>query len=542
MFFVDGFGQKTFDEALAEGRIPNISRHLLQRGVHVESAVACLPTITYANAVTFLTGRYPGRHGIVSNKWFEPSTDRFEDYTYIRTYQHVDEDYTAPTIYELLPGRQTVSIEAAMRRGCTQTIDNWATSGLNWFVSNYTGVDCLVTQSFEELGSACSWRGRWPDFIMAYFPASDTIAHRFGPESVEYKRSISLVDLQIGRICENLQAIGMYDHTYLVLVSDHGMASVDPENSLDIAQLLRDRAGARVWFNHLTESSADLRALRECDFAVAMSASRWAAIYPVPGRQTRHTEELAALTEALRAYEAPPGGSASGKSALGGEGADESPDNARTLLPPWLREAVEHPAVELMACSFRPGKVHLFTRTGHAVVTRTVNPVERHTVWQQPSSPVFGPEAGLRPASPLLHPAPEMLAETESSEASDSRVWLQATARTRYPDLVPQIAAMFESERAGTFVFFAAVGWGFAPSDFAGGHGSTTAEDVRVPMLFAGPGLPAGGTIPTARNSDVMPTVLELLGAKPVKPNGDRVDMDGISLLPCSGDRPEVDK
>ena len=269
VFFVDGLGEKQFDEALAEGRIPNIARHLVHRGVRVENAVACIPTITYANSVTFLTGRHSGQHGIVSNKWFEPSTGRFRDYSHIRTYQQVNGDFTAPTIDEILHDRVSVSIQAAMYRGSTHHIDNWATSGINWFFGNHTGADCLVAQAFELIGERSSWWGQWPDLIMAYFPGSDTVGHRFGPESAEYRAAIALADKEIGRICQALQDVGMYDRTYLVLVSDHGIVAVQQENVFDIADHLRNRTGARVWFNRLTETAEDASALRECDYAVA---------------------------------------------------------------------------------------------------------------------------------------------------------------------------------------------------------------------------------------------------------------------------------
>ena len=60
-------------------------------------------------------------------------------------------------------------------------------------------------------------------------------------------------------------------------------------------------------------------------------------------------------------------------------------------------------------------------------------------------------------------------------------------------------------------------------------------------MVFAGPGLPPGGTIPLARNCDVLPTLLNLLGAPLVLPDGACVDIDGTNLLPCSGQQPVVE-
>jgi arylsulfatase A-like enzyme len=99
---------------------------------------------------------------------------------------------------------------------------------------------------------------------------------------------------------------------------------------------------------------------------------------------------------------------------------------------------------------------------------------------------------------------------------------------------------MFDSERAGSIVFFAAEGWDFSSDDPAGGHGSILAAEMRVPMLFAGPGLSPGGIVPFARTCDLMPTLLGLLGAEPILEDGSRVDIDGINLLP--GSNPSEDR
>ena len=559
MFFIDGFGRRQFDEALAEGRIPNIARHILDRGVRVESGVTCIPSITYAISVTFLTGKYPGHHGIVSNKWFEPSTGRYQNYCYIKTYQRVDDDYRAsPTIYEILHDRVTVSIQAAMRRGCTHTIDNWATSGINWFFDNITGVDSLVAQRFELIAEHARRWGRWPDFIWVYFPGTDNIGHRFGPNSDRYKQAVANVDRQIGRICDALQDIGMYDRTYLCLVSDHGMVPVKRDNVFDIAAFLRERTGAKVWNNRFTEPGDEARLLSEYDYAVAITASRWSAVYPIPTSRHASVAEIKALAAMLQNADEEP--RASARAALevleldtttqGEQQLDSGATKlargvavhhmgmyppsklggswGHSILPTWLREAVDHPAVELAAISFRRGEVHLFSKSGYSVVTRSNDPNERHTVWQHPAGGVFEP--GELPAKTRFEDETTRLV---APGASDSRAWLRATADSRYPDLVPQIVAMFDSERAGNIVFFAAEGWDFSTDDPAGGHGSILADDMCVPMLFAGPGLAAGGTIPFSRTCDLAPTLLYLLDAEPVLKDGTRVDMDGINLLPC---------
>jgi arylsulfatase A-like enzyme len=513
IFFVDGLGERDFDEAQAEGRLPNITKHLLNRGVRAQNAVTCIPSITYAVGVTFLTGRLPGHHGITSNKYYEPSTGVFRNYCHAQTYLDADLHYpSSPTIYEILHDRVTVNIQLPLRRGVTHTIDNWATSGLNWFAENRMGVDCLVAQQFELTGQRARWWGQWPDLIMAYFPAIDKIGHEIGPRTDAYKQAIANVDTEIGRICEALKGIGMYDRTYLCLVSDHGMIPVSPNNVLDISALLQRTTGQRVWTNTYTTNGDEAKLIRQFHYAVAVSASRWTAVYPLPSVLNDDDSQINRLIRGLDRFDAE----------IGEAGSIEAvPTDPRDVLPPWMAEALAHPAVELAACSFHRGRVHIFTKDAHALIVRSEGSPQRHTVYQKSGAAIF------EHASPP--PAPD------DGEGSDSRAWLRSTAHDRYPDFIPQITAMFDSEHAGSIVFFATEGWDFSIADPQGGHGSILPGEMRVPMVFAGPDLSPDPPIPYARNCDVMPTILHLLQADINQPDDPRIDIDGVNLLPFIG-------
>ncbi len=109
-------------------------------------------------------------------------------------------------------------------------------------------------------------------------------------------------------------------------------------------------------------------------------------------------------------------------------------------------------------------------------------------------------------------------------QSADGRTWLAATARTEMPDLPEQIVTYFQSRRAGDIAVFAAPGWDFEDVNRAGHGGLRADDDMHVPLLIAGPGVPHGH-LKTARSVDLMPTLLDLLG-RPV-PRG----LDGKSLL-----------
>lgn len=490
LLFVDGFGRASFDRARAAGEIPNIERHLLARGVSVDAAVAALPSITYSNAVTFLTGRYPGHHGIVANRWFDPIEGRARDYTLIKTYQRVDSDYFATTIHDLLTDEDSTSFQAAQRRGADYAIDNWATSGINWFFGNHSGVDCLVAQDLEVIAEQhVRPRKRWPAFIFAYFPGVDHAGHEHGTRSEAYRRAVRNLDAQIGRFCEGLRQARVYDSTLLVLASDHGMVEVGHDRALDIPASLRANSGRPV--ATAVEVAADPRRALAVDAICAVTASRWAAIY---FRSSATWSDRPVTGWGNAAW-----------------------------LQSWLTGSggslLDHEAIELAAGRAGPNAAWLRSRRGVSIVEREGAGRDRRYRYRA----VRGDALGLMDDATLR--------ECVGASAMPDRAWLERSAASRYPDLVPQIVEMFDSPRAGDIVLFASAGWDFSAEDPAAGHGSVLADEMLVPMVFAGPGIGREATIRVARNCDVMPTIADWLGVLERHPAP--ASLDGISHLPA---------
>ena len=68
--------------------------------------------------------------------------------------------------------------------------------------------------------------------------------------------------------------------------------------------------------------------------------------------------------------------------------------------------------------------------------------------------------------------------------------------------------------------------WTFSPA--ATTHGTTNADDVRVPILFMGPGI-VPGKYERARTVDIAPTIAALLGIKPLEA------VEGVALTEVTG-------
>jgi arylsulfatase A-like enzyme len=111
--------------------------------------------------------------------------------------------------------------------------------------------------------------------------------------------------------------------------------------------------------------------------------------------------------------------------------------------------------------------------------------------------------------------------------ARSSREWLEATAATAHPDVVAQLAELFDSPRCGDILLFAAPGWHFSDK-MIGGHGAIEREEMIVPLYYSGPGITPGAKIAAGRQADLVPTVLDLMGLSSRLPRLPR--LDGASL------------
>ena len=69
-----------------------------------------------------------------------------------------------------------------------------------------------------------------PRFISVYLSAVDSAGHEYGPGSTEVHNAIQLVDDTLGSLSEKVSVLDIAKLVNYMIVSDHGMAMVDPDN------------------------------------------------------------------------------------------------------------------------------------------------------------------------------------------------------------------------------------------------------------------------------------------------------------------------
>jgi hypothetical protein len=491
LFICDGVGADTIEQGCREGWLPNIQKRFVAGGTCVANATTAIPAITYGVIATFLTGTGPGTHAIVGNRWFDPDRSFFRNYVTIEDYRDIDLDCTMPTLYQLIQPMTSVNIQTAQARGVTYDIPNWMTSGVFWFAGNYPGVDQLTADTLSEVAWWANGQKQWPVMLTCYFPGADTVAHRLGPGSPQYRQAVMHLDHQVGRICDWLESQGLLETTDLVLVSDHGMCDVRPDGFTDLMHLVRDRWGRHATDYTLQEGSESSRRayFDRFDTVVAYQNGRCAFIY-------------------LR-----------------------SPTGwCQPAAPAEVEVILNSPPPELQLWNLPAADLVSYLADDNAAVIRSQRGVAR--ILRRAGSK--GPEYAYQPEPDdvLGYLDDPNLAAFVHAGFHAARDWLRATAEQPLPDVVPHLVPLLHNHHAGQAIVFAKPGYSFVHE--LGGHGGIRRTEMRIPFVLAGPGIKPGGKIEIARSVDLAPTLLDLLGLDPHKFEW----LEGTSLLRTSAELP----
>ncbi|MEW6360218.1 MAG: alkaline phosphatase family protein [Planctomycetota bacterium] len=491
VFFLDGVNAEIFRDLLDGARLPNIKKYLVDRGLYIERCTANVPSVTLANETSVVTGLFPGNHGITGINWFDRNALIWRDYATVAQKNFLDSDHHVPTIFERLRGHITFSIFYQAHRGATKFVENWTSAGPPYFFGWYEMVDRISLCRFSIVAEVSRLTGEFPKFTIAYLLGPDMEGYRSGVSNSAYRHTLEHADAQIGRALRDFESAGILDKLILVLVSDHGMGDV--QNQMVIEDFLHDTLGLAVARRHLWEETSfqdRLHYYKDFSCILPRSGERYCAIY-----LRRPRDDGAGFENWLKSPEPRHFHSYPNRK---GEKVD--------VVARLLRER----CVDMAAYAVGPNAVRLYRKDG-------VVEVRRHDRQSRMCS--YHVLEGVNPLGYEGWVPNEML----TGKPFDSRRWLEATADTQFPDLLPQILAYFDSPLAGDIALFATPLWDFG-SPNKGAHGGLRPVDMHMPMILAGPGVPHKH-MKTARSVDLVPTLLHLLNEPPAP------GLDGVNLL-----------
>jgi predicted AlkP superfamily pyrophosphatase or phosphodiesterase len=205
---------------------------LADHGVRAQSMQPSFPSLTFPNHYTIVTGLRPDHHGIVNNRMYDPNLGRFA----LGHSKAVDD------------GRWwsegTPIWETADQHGIRTATMFWPGSGADihdhhpdyWIP--YNGKLTALQRVDQVLAWLDLPPARRPAFLTLYFDRVDHAGHDFGPDSPQVDASLRSTDAALAHLIRGLRQRDMFKHMNIIVLSDHGMASVPRDHNIYIDKFI----------------------------------------------------------------------------------------------------------------------------------------------------------------------------------------------------------------------------------------------------------------------------------------------------------------
>lgn len=515
LFVVDGLNGDLAHRWMREGKLPHFKEHLHDRGLRVKEATSVFPSVTAAAMTSLMTGAYPSRHGITNFQWINRQNGHYKSYIGSDIVEFTKDMYPeVKTIFEYFPKQETASFGFLVDRGAGHA-DSLVYTALNPFRSLSPQTYIAISDFFSlfALGDG------FPRLMSFYEWEVDVRGHRQGANAKPTFEALKVADTNFGRLVNLYKQRGLYDKTYFVLVSDHGMAPVKKRFYID--EFLRENGfdPRRISWN-LGESHfpqdwdrvdsllGTTKRIYGRDVIVGASGGGVATIDLVKegGKSKNGIKEPVLWREQLKYSDV---------------------RNTRTrkgeiidLIDLFKKEkAIDFILVRDDEDGVQgERKIRVVSRKGETLLTRVHMPGEgkfyKYEVLEGKDPLDLADEHQIRPY-------------VESGRFYEEKVWYEMLRGEDYPDAVVQYCQIFDSPRAPTLFLCAAKNWSFN-SIIVGKHAGPLEEEMIATFFISGPGI-SKKEIKQARIVDMVPTVLALMGV-PFDPT----QMDGKPIIELS--------
>jgi len=246
MISIDGLRPGDVLEADARGfKAPNLQK-MIADGVYASGVKNALPTVTYPNHTTLITGVWPAKHGIANNPTFDPLQKNMGGWYWY------SEDIKVETLWDAVHkgGGKVASLSWPVSVG-DKSIDfdvpeYWradipedlkviralSTPGLIPLLEKRTGLPFAQTDGEEvekDVGRArfasALIAAKHPMFTTVHLRGLDHIEHGYGPGSPEAKDALATLDKAVGELVADARKAE--PDVVVAIVSDHGFAPIE---------------------------------------------------------------------------------------------------------------------------------------------------------------------------------------------------------------------------------------------------------------------------------------------------------------------------
>jgi predicted AlkP superfamily pyrophosphatase or phosphodiesterase len=254
MISIDGLRPADVLEAPSRGlRLPVLTG-LVRDGAYATGVRNVLPTVTYPDHTTLITGVWPARHGVANNTVFDPLRRGMGEWYWYA------EDIRVPTLWDAVhdAGRPVASLGwpvSVGARGIDANIPEYwrahdaddmkleralVTPGLEASLRGDGGVALADTGDtrpesdvIKARDAAAIYRLRRPAFFTLHLSSLDQVQHLTGPGSAASHAALEQIDAEVGEVIAAGRAVE--PDLVVAIVSDHGFAPVEHDLNLATA-------------------------------------------------------------------------------------------------------------------------------------------------------------------------------------------------------------------------------------------------------------------------------------------------------------------
>jgi predicted AlkP superfamily pyrophosphatase or phosphodiesterase len=251
MISIDGLRPGDVLDAAARGiKVPALSG-LVTNGAYASGVRNALPTVTYPNHTTLITGVWPAKHGIANNPTFDPLQQNMGGwYWYARDIKvqtlwdavHASGgtvaslswpvsvgtasiDYNVPEYWRARNGEDLKLVRALSTPGLVEMLEKSTGLTLAQADGDSVAVDVGRTRFTAALIAA-----KHPAFTTVHLRGLDHIEHEFGPGSPQAIAALEELDGAVGRLIADAKLA--QPDLVVAVVSDHGFAPVEHDVNL----------------------------------------------------------------------------------------------------------------------------------------------------------------------------------------------------------------------------------------------------------------------------------------------------------------------
>jgi predicted AlkP superfamily pyrophosphatase or phosphodiesterase len=221
---------------------PTNLNQLARAGVRAKWMVPSFPSKTFPNHYTIATGLYPQNHGIVENNIYD---NRF------------DKIFTLSDREEIQKGRwwlgEPIWVTARKQGQKTGSMFYPGTEAeIAGIRPDYWRPYDEKVPNQERVDTILEWLDlpalERPTFLALYFSDVDDAGHAHGPNSLETKSAVLAVDSGMARLIAGLNARQIFNRVSLIIVSDHGMTTVNFNNAIILDELFDTKLAERIFW------------------------------------------------------------------------------------------------------------------------------------------------------------------------------------------------------------------------------------------------------------------------------------------------------